>query len=777
MEKWITIYKGDEYRAKIAKEIRENDVFASSYIRAFAIMDQIISELKEDRERQDESVNGMGNNIIVFSGQRGQGKTSIMQSFAKWLKESIKEKEIFKNAKNMDIEKALVGRVKQNEFIVLESIDPSSLAKEESILQVLITRLFYLFDQYRQNCYGREGSFHSATDEREWMRSVKDLVQLFQRCFTNIDYLKMGRSREWSLDNLEELSQISSSAAFKENLKKLIDKLLELLIEEKGKNKFLVIPIDDTDLATQEVFHICEDIRNYLAISNVIVLMAVDYKQLIYAVTRNYLVSYDKLVDCPAIELDGKGCYRIAMQYLEKILPVGHRIDLPQIEAIINEKPDSVSFQYLDKDGIDIWEEMDSTNGTYKGMQAKLAKIIYYRTGIMFCDKQVRNAFFPRKMRELTHFVKLLGDMDNQVICSEVYRNTDQKMILQLKQNIEMLRQYFLDYWCTKNLSSSQKESLERLDIVMRSHDKKAVVAELHQLYKAFRKSQLFYNYKSDSFDNLFQEVLKSNIDESLQAALKVYYTLSVNMWYAEILEENKEYQILETFFDRILYTPNKENLTQYYNLIEFGIDATLLEQATDQGKIKSFLDLFVYQNDNESVFSLLKPLMRLMTLKEIKVDKTQTEESTGKDGKEKEKEENYIKDNRDYFIYVKDIVANYDVRRAVSGEVSAFSENEPEPMDCVDYMAEFYKLFSNEEIVSYGLLAQEKNIADTVRNYINEYKDLLEIVYQGKIKSVEDKETDEVGELPYTPMDDDLFDMEIEDDVYGTAVIENGEQ
>ena len=42
--------------------------------------------------------------------------------------------------------------------------------------------------------------------------------------------------------------------------------------------------IDDMDLATQKIYRICEDIRNYLSVPNIIVLFASDYDQLVYAI-------------------------------------------------------------------------------------------------------------------------------------------------------------------------------------------------------------------------------------------------------------------------------------------------------------------------------------------------------------------------------------------------------------------------------------------------------------------------------------------------------------
>lgn len=431
MSKNITIYQGDEYKAKIAQYISKDDLFAEQYMQTFSVLEQMISELSQFKIRQieqRESMNGMGNNIIVFSGQRGQGKTSFMQSVAKWLREDVRTEDILLEDCPKEWRKT-VKNVKEHSFIVLDSIDPSSLAKEESVLQVLLTRLFYLFDRHIKSACS-----YGAKSDREKVRMVNDITPCFRKCFTNIDYLKLGRKKDWGIDNLEDLAQISSSAAFKENLQNLIASLLELVCKKADGNQFLVIPIDDTDLATEEVFHICEDIRNYLSIPNVIVLIAVDFKQLTYAITQKYMGNYQTLL-AHKIGFDALECYDIAAQYLEKVLPVGHRMNLPQIEKIINENPQTISFCYIDhnrKNLLDLYDEAHKETG---GIYAQLVKIIYYRTGMLFGSREVQKTLFPRKMRELTHFAKLLSEM-NEVVCDNVYQKKDMDGLGRVRQKI-----------------------------------------------------------------------------------------------------------------------------------------------------------------------------------------------------------------------------------------------------------------------------------------------------------------------------------------------------
>lgn len=76
----ITVVKGDEYRAKIERDFSKDDFFAEVYNRADDIINEIVQEMKKYREENEEKnsytirYQGMGNNILLFCAERGQGK-------------------------------------------------------------------------------------------------------------------------------------------------------------------------------------------------------------------------------------------------------------------------------------------------------------------------------------------------------------------------------------------------------------------------------------------------------------------------------------------------------------------------------------------------------------------------------------------------------------------------------------------------------------------------------------------------------------------------------
>lgn len=734
MGKKITIYQGDEYKAKIAERISADDLFAEQYMQAFSVLEQMILELslfKKRQKEQKESMNGMGNNILVFSGQRGQGKTSFMQSVAKWLREDVRAEDILVDDGCPQEWKKTVANVKKQSFIVLDSIDPYSLAKKESVLQVLLTRLFYLFDRQVKS-----GCGYGMRSDREKVRMVHDITPFFRKCFKNIDYLKLGREKDWGIDDLEDLAQISSSAAFKENLQNLVDRLLELICNKEDDNQYLVVPIDDTDLATEEVFHICEDIRNYLSIANVIVLIAVDFRQLTYAITQKYMGNYATLI-AQDIGFEALECYDIAAQYLEKVLPVGHRINLPQIERIILEYPDNISFRYINKNGKNLLQLRDQGNADTEGIYTQLARILYSRTGMLFCGKEVQKVLFPRKMRELTHLVKLLSEM-NDVVCDEAYREEDLIGLAKVRKNIDMFSQYFFDYWCTKNLSPVEKDLLEKLDFALKSHEEEAILSAYGKIDDTYREKGVFsFKNLNGPLAKVFSTLLDIVTMANMRVAMKVVFTMFMNLWFLAVSEKKdceavreQVIQGVKQFTAKGIYATGRMFKEDQLAGISCEFDESELfdEDGRINAECRRFMDLFCDDADanGKLTFSLLNPIWKLIY--HLESDDAQMESSSMDDTESSEESGQRVSDgNADYLISVRNVIANYDVQSQVVQAICDSSYKDGDYRRYTDFIADFYHKFQLDGMECYGFVSTQYNIPNILRKYVNMYDRGLE--------------------------------------------------
>ena len=106
----IIVYQGDENRAKIETEWTDDMFFSPIYEKAKALVSEIVSEMKLLSENEDKTdcsnvlFQRTPNNIIAFCAHRGQGKTTAMKSFARFLAKKSTEAD----------------------FIVLDSVDPAA---------------------------------------------------------------------------------------------------------------------------------------------------------------------------------------------------------------------------------------------------------------------------------------------------------------------------------------------------------------------------------------------------------------------------------------------------------------------------------------------------------------------------------------------------------------------------------------------------------------------------------------------------------------------------
>lgn len=706
MDKEIIIYSGDEHRAKMEKQFSRKDIFADVYGRAYRLLREIENEMAAYRDEIEKNKNrlsryqGLGNNMIIFCGGRGQGKTSVMQSFAKCLDGTYKEDQTIDRAERLEFTSEVS---KGKLYEVVDSIDPSAMESDESILKVLISRLFFRLEEYIKS------DACPAKDDKDFLQNKKDIVKLFEKCYANIACIKSGKGIDCEQDDLQTLSQMGSSARLKENLHDLIDKYLVMMAGGKRceghQCRYLVIPIDDADLATKKLFRFCEDIRNYLSIPNVIILMAVDYEQLVHAIYQRYLKQYKVMREVDAasehrlyVEAE---CHRMAAKYLEKVFPTIHRIDLPQIDNILIEGYENIKFRYMlmVKPGEYVSAFDEKELDKCKNVQEQLLRILYRRTGIIFSNQKM-HPFMPHTLRELTHWVKMLCDMHGIDCDTDVYQKSADKIedgISQLRENILTIKQYFMSYWCEKYLEASQVRVLREIDSATKQH-RMAEVANILSEYIDETTAEGMGTYRE-----VMHDIVESRFEGkgSLQEAIYIYYTIFLNEWFAVALKDNMQFKEIVRFVERTADLSKYHNYKYkgIYNIMQFQLNANVLRhilgspiEPSVEACIKNFC--VVVQNGriredisttyvvdrqvqwNPAVetlaFDILRPvIVQLKENKSISDAKDVTDNSVEDDKKEQKSEY----DKMPYLITVRNVLANYDVQIQMRDIVDSWYE------------------------------------------------------------------------------------------------------
>ena len=101
----------------------------------------------------------------------------------------------------------------------------------------------------------------------------------------------------------------------------------------------LLIAIDDLDLCNQAAYKLAEQIRKYLIIPHVVIVMAVKNDQLQLAIQEKNineykeLIRYTKKTDNMGIrnELDNE-IKNMAERYVAKLIPIARRIYMPKMQ-------------------------------------------------------------------------------------------------------------------------------------------------------------------------------------------------------------------------------------------------------------------------------------------------------------------------------------------------------------------------------------------------------------------------------------------------------------
>ena len=424
--KKLVFTKGDETRPKIEDlndlNKQNESIFSDIYSRAFKLIDEIA---KQPDNGNDERIRER-NNIIAFIGERGSGKTSCLRSIYQALPKH---------------EKSITS--KQNTIIYnndLQIIDPSYFDDHSNILEIVIAHMFKTFKKNVNN------NSHDLREDK--LENKRHLVKCFQAVKDALDSLNRTKKEDkYHNDSIEELSKMAAGSNLHEEMEELVKSYLNYFHEGTlDCKKILVIAIDDLDVQTNHTYKMVEQIRKYLIIDNVIILIGVKLVQLSDLIKKKYSEDFsnkedgnDKIDDMVA-------------RYLMKLLPLSHRLNLPSY----NEIPDvKLIIEDQSKNTLDDANQSktESASAIPEGanIQETIIGLIYGKTDFMFYNSlEQESLIIPNNLRELLNLVALLYNMSD---------NPEDK-----NNNRKVFRQYFIESWCLDRLTSKQHSFIKEMN-------------------------------------------------------------------------------------------------------------------------------------------------------------------------------------------------------------------------------------------------------------------------------------------------------------------------
>ena len=343
----------------IERSIMEEGILSDGYEKAIHALKQYIDKTKRSREqlrkagRSASQINDIlyqsPQNIIAFSGRRGTGKTSAMISFTEFLKslEGNSFTEFLKRLEeSSEKSRQFLDREEQTDFyaLVLSPIDPTMLENDQDILSVVLSRLLYKAEErWEQN-----PDFHRRNQNLE--KDKNELLKKASACLNGIKAVK----KKGEINSLSDLQRVGDSAVLKKNLFDLVDLVNRFCLGNdhiKTESSYLVIPIDDTDCQIQKAHEVMEDIRRYLTIPNVLILMATDGDMLRNVFAQHYATEFKTGIDRQILEPIDVEHY--AEKYLTKLIPGTHRIYLPVFENVLQGNTVRLELGYYENENRD----------------------------------------------------------------------------------------------------------------------------------------------------------------------------------------------------------------------------------------------------------------------------------------------------------------------------------------------------------------------------------------------------------------------------------------
>lgn len=291
-----------------------SDVYKNAHMQIERIMD-VADTQGTDSEAEEFCIGNEISNVIAFVGERGMGKSSAMLSFAFFLKkypENIRSRksEPFRLKKNGKIEAGI-------NFYTLSKIDVAILTNE-SLFDVVLAKMWTDFNEKIEKL-GENSFGFSHTKER--FNSIKNVYTLYNR----------DEKQNKSLTSVRQLQELARSLALREEFARLVASFLDCMVMEDKvarKNRYLVIPIDDLDLASEKTIAVLEQLRIFLSVPQVIILTTVDLEKLLMCGNKKFS---DELLCQYNMDEDEKNLVRqYSDQYIAKVLPRNNRISMPR---------------------------------------------------------------------------------------------------------------------------------------------------------------------------------------------------------------------------------------------------------------------------------------------------------------------------------------------------------------------------------------------------------------------------------------------------------------
>jgi len=558
-------------------------LFENEYIRTSRIVTDIVKRNlafldEKDKNERETRYPQQIYNVVSFLGDRGTGKTSIMVSYVDFL-ENYKG---VVTAENMGKFALDIGK-REIEFYKLNMINAAMLSRNEKLLDIILAQMWDAYDNENQFLRTKRESYDAEQMARKFQNLKKDYG----------NYLKMSNDSNES--NISKLHDLSVSINLRNSFYELVQEYLQYFT--KTEKSFLIISIDDIDMAGRNCFSILEQISLFLSIPRVMIMITADIRRLNQICGHYYFQTYvekeSTIDDSYNTNLIIKGRDTFANDYLEKVIALDMRVNMPQFKSI---------------------EPTLEPGNLGMNLKKKLL-VTLYQHKIEFDGDGDKHHFLEEDT--LRANITMLHELER----SDGKENDSEQVISWLYQKLK-------DQLVPRISSAEIQNDLQKIFNVDVSKTTRAVIAFLEGIFKQEDPSDnVFSVMRPYKMNNVF-ELCKMLEEESFEFqpvvnVIITYYTLLYRELYTDSFADSQKTAEKNEIFDGTVFgfsfhdyfadTKMYQNLFGYdvikqrYRLsIDVDIDRSFLEKAVSFNQASEKYK-WNYKKMVEKIFELLK--------------------------------------------------------------------------------------------------------------------------------------------------------------------------
>ncbi|MFR0733104.1 MAG: hypothetical protein ACLSHU_01835 [Oscillospiraceae bacterium] len=188
-----------------------------------------------------------------------------------------------------------------------------------------------------------------------------------------------------------------------------------------GKEAYLVLQLDDADSQIDHSYQVLEDVRKYLVVPKMVILMSADVSIFRQLVLEKYAEEFPAL---GSKEEERQPLWadlrRMGSKYLDKLIPSIQLVTLPLLDQMVVQQGDNLELRYLKSKPVGKDQSTETryvfpwSQNAGLGLQDFLLTAIYQKTGIIFVTHTAyANNIIPTTMRGIMHLLYLLSTMEN----------------------------------------------------------------------------------------------------------------------------------------------------------------------------------------------------------------------------------------------------------------------------------------------------------------------------------------------------------------------------